>query len=75
MNEISDIGVEGICEGLEACQSLLNLDISLKNNDVRTSGAERLAACLEKLTELQTLNINLGGYSQCQNKLREAGTK
>jgi len=75
MNEISCEGVEGLVQGLEVLTGLTTLEINLKNNTVGEEGAEKLSECLEKMTGLLSLNINFGGYSQVQNKLKEAGAK
>lgn len=61
-------------EGISVLTDLKDLDLNLKNNTIGENGAEKLGLCLEKLVELKVLNLNLGGYSQVQNKIREAGT-
>jgi len=75
MNEVSCKGVEGIVEGLQELVNLTTLELNFKNNTISVSGAVKLGECLEKLEKISSLNINLGGYSQIQNKLKEEGAK
>lgn len=75
MNEISCKGVEALVEGLGELVNITVLELNFKNNTIGELGASKLGEALEKLVLIKSLNLNFGGYSQIQNKLKENGAK